>query len=136
MTRSGTLTPPSGTEPAWPWVFRFGAPKIASYRAVTAARLRLPRIAAEAFEQAETARSPKQAALVAVEHARALAIAGHLGQACALAVTAYDIGCSYESERVRQAVREFRSGLNDRNDHRATADLDERLHSAYKPRAS
>ena len=126
----------TGTEPAWPWVFRFGAPKIASYRAVTAARLRLPRIAAEAFEQAETARSPKQAALVAVEHARALAIAGHLGQACALAVTACDIGCTYESERVRQAVREFRSGIDGRNEHQVTAELDERLHSAYKPRTS
>ena len=126
----------TGTEPAWPWVFRFGAPKIASYRAVTAARLGFPRIAAEAFEQAETAWSPKQAALVAVEHARALAIAGNLDQACALAVTAYDIGCNYESERVRQAVREFRSGLNSRNEHRVTVELDERLHSAYKPRTS
>src|SRR5262249_40099540 len=111
------------------------APKIASYRAVTASRLRLPRIAAEAFEQAETARSPKQAALVAVEHARALAIAGHLDRACALVVTAYDIGC-YESERVRQAVCEFRSAPNSRNDHRVPAELDERLHSAYKPRTS
>ena len=69
-------------------------------------------------------------------HVAALAIAGHLGQACALAVTAYDIGCSYESERVRQAVREFRSSLSGQNEHRVTAELDERLHSAYKPRAS
>jgi len=126
----------TGTGSVWPWVFQFAAPKIASYRGGTASRLRLPRIAAKAFEQAETARSPKQAALVAVEHARALAIAGHRDQACALAVAAYDIGCSYESERVRQAVREFRSGLNGQNEHRVTAELDERLHSAYKARTS
>ena len=42
----------------------------------------------------------------------------------------------YESERVRQAVREFRSGIDGRTEHRVTGELDERLHSAYKPRAS
>ena len=118
----------------WPWVFRVDTPKIASYRAITASRLRLPRAAADAFEQAETSRSPKQAALVAVEHARSLATSGNLDQACALAVTAYDIGCNYESERVRQAVREFRASLDGRNGRHVTAELDERLHSAYSQR--
>ena len=123
-----------GSDPVWPWVFRVDAPKIASYRAITASRLRLPRVAADAFEQAETSRSPKQAALVAVEHARSLATGGNLDHACALAVTAYDIGCNYESERVRQAVREFRASLDGRNGRHVTAELDERLHSAYSQR--
>jgi hypothetical protein len=104
-----------GSDPVWPWIFRVDAPKIASYRAIAASRLKLPKIAADTFERAETSRSPKQAALVAVEHARVLATGGDLDQACALAVTAYDIGCNYESERVRQAVREFRGSIDGRD---------------------
>jgi len=52
-----------------------------------------------------------------------------------VAITAYDIGCGYESERVRQAVRDFRSSLG-QNTQRVTFDLDERLHSAYSPQAT
>lgn len=88
------------------------------------------------FGQGEAARSPKQAALVAVEHARVLATGGHLDQACALAVTAYDVGRSYESERVQQAVREFRASLGGRDAQRVTAELDDRLHSAYTTRTT
>jgi hypothetical protein len=90
----------------------------------------------DAFGQAEPARSPKQAALVAVEHARVLATGGHLDQACALAVTAYDVGCSYESERVQQAVREFRSSLGGRDVQCVTAELDDCLHSVYTTRST
>jgi len=71
---------------------------------------------------------------VAVEQARALAASGQLDQACALALAAYDVGCSYDSERVRQAVRDFRHGPGARAPQRITADLDERLHSAYTTR--
>jgi len=128
------LSAPRASCPVWPWVFRVDTPKIASYRAIAASRLKLTKVAADSFERAETSRSPKQAALVAVEHARVLATGGDLDQACALAVTAYDIGCNYESERVRQAVREFRSSLDGRGGRRITAELDERLHSAYSQR--
>jgi hypothetical protein len=121
-----------GTDPLWPWVFQFDSSKIASYRAIAAARLGLTKIAAGAFAQAgESARSPKQAALVAVEQARAMAADRHFDQACALAVTAYDIGAAYESERVRQAVRDFRASLGTQAPGRVTAKLDDRLHSAY-----
>jgi hypothetical protein len=112
-------------------VFPFDSSKVASYRAVAASRLGLVSIAVDAFGQAEAARSPKQAALVAVEHARVLATGGHLDQACAVAVAAYDVGSTYESERVRQAVREFRASLGSRAGQRITAELDDRLHSAY-----
>lgn len=124
-------------EPVWPWVFEFDSVKIASYRAIAAARLAMPKLAADAFHQAgASARSPKQAAIVATEQARALAAGGQLDQACDLALTAYDIGCSYDSERVRQAVRDFRTSLGTRAPQRITAGLDERLHSAYTTRAN
>src|SRR6266487_6042753 len=124
-------------EPVWPWVFQFDSSKIASYRAIAASRLGLPKIATEAFRQAETsARSPKQAAIVTTEQARALATSGQLEQACALALAAYDIGYGYDSERVRQAVRDFRASLGSRAPHRVTAELDERLHSAYATRTN
>jgi hypothetical protein len=50
-------------------------------------------------------------------------------------VTAHDLGCTYDSERVRQSVREFRVGLGSRGAH-ITAELDERLHNAYTPRTN
>ena len=123
-------------DPVWPWVFAFDFSRVASYRAITASRLGLVKIAMDAFGQAEAARSPKHAALVAVEHARVLATGGDLDQACDLAVTAYDVGCSYESERVQQAVREFRTSLTGRNAQRITAELDDRLHSVYTTRST
>ena len=86
----------SGADPVWPWVFQFDSSKIASYRASAAGRLGLTKIAAEIFDQADGAsRSPKQAALVTVEQARALAADRHFDQACALAIAAYDIGAAY-----------------------------------------
>jgi hypothetical protein len=125
------------SDPAWPWVFQFDSSKIASYRAVATSRLGLPKMAAEAFSIANgSARSPKQAAIVAVEHARATASDGHLDQACSLALAAYDVGCQYDSERVRQAVHDFRGSLGARAPRRVTAELDERLHSAYDSRAN
>ena len=127
----------TGSEPVWPWVFQFDSAAVARYRAIAASRLGLAKMATDAFDQAdETARSPKQAAIVATEHARAVASGGHLDQACALAVAAYDIGCRYESERVCHAVRDFRASLGARAPQRITAELDDRLHSAYTNRAT
>jgi hypothetical protein len=63
--------------PVWPWVFPFDSSRVASYRAIAASRLGLVKVAMDAFDQGEAARSPKQAALVAVEHARVLATGGH-----------------------------------------------------------
>jgi transcriptional regulator with XRE-family HTH domain len=125
------------SDPVWPWVFQFDAAKVASYRAVAASRLGLPKMAAEAFSTANgSAGSPKQAAIVAVENARATVSGGHLDQACALALAAYDVGSQYDSERVRQAVRDFRASLGVRAPQRVTAELDERLRSAYTSRAT
>ena len=126
----------ANADPVWPWVFPFDSSKVASYRAIAASRLGQVTIAMDAFRQADAARSPKQAALVAVEHACVLAIGGHLDQACDLAVAAYDVGCHYESERVQQAVRQFRASLGGRAAPRITAELDDRLHSAYTTRST
>jgi hypothetical protein len=125
------------SDPVWPWVFQFDAAKIASYRAIAASRLGLAKMAAEAFSIANgSAGSPKQAAIVAIEHARATASDGHLDQACALALAAYDVGSQYNSERVRQAVHDFRTSLGTRAPQRVTAELDDRLHGAYTDRAN
>ena len=50
------------------------------------------------------------------------------------ALGAYEIGSSFDSERVRQTVRDFRSGPGTRAPQRLTAELDERLYSAYTTR--
>jgi hypothetical protein len=126
----------ASTDPVWPWVFPFDSSKVVSYRAVASSRLGQVAMAMDAFGQADAARSPKQAALVAVEHARVLATGGNLDQACDLAVAAYDVGCSYESERVQQAVRQFRASLGGQAAPRITAELDDRLHSAYSARST
>jgi hypothetical protein len=118
------------------WLFPLDPPKIASYRATAASRLGMATAAMNAFAQAETARSPKQAALVTLEQARVLAIGGHLDQACTLAVAAYDTGHAYESERVQQAVRQFRASLPGQAPRRLTAELDDRLRSAYSATAT
>jgi hypothetical protein len=122
---------PASADAIWPWVFQFDAPKVASYRAVAASRLGLTKIAITAFDQAETARSPKQAALVAIEQARVLAASRDLDHACDLAVAALDIGRNYESERVQQAVRQFRGAIAPQDGRRVAATLDDRLNGAY-----
>ncbi len=125
------------SEPVWPWVFQFDPAKVASYRAITASRLGLAKIARDAFEVADdSARSPKQAAVAAVEHARAVAADGHPDQACELALAAFEVGRNYDSERVRRAVCDFRAFLGSQVPQRYTADLDDRLHSAYAGRES
>jgi transcriptional regulator with XRE-family HTH domain len=116
-------------EPVWPWVFAFDARKIAAQRAVAAARLRLPAVALEAFTQAGESRSPKQAAVAAVDYARALADAGDVDEACRVAAAAYDTGRTYGSERACQSVRDFRGNL--RAPARALRDLDDRIHTSY-----
>lgn len=116
--------------PVWPWMFHFDERKIATYRSLIAARLRMAEVALAASEKAGTSRSPKPAALAVVERARAFAAKGEFEHACRLAAGAYDAGRRFGSERTRQAVRDFRAELP-RLPARITADLDERLHASY-----
>lgn len=101
-------------------------------RGTVAEMLGMPALAAAAFASAAPVRSPKQAAVLTVEHARALAAGGELTEARRLAVSAYDVGRRYGSERVQQAVRGFRAQLP--RSH-ATGELDERLHATYQGHA-
>lgn len=119
--------------PVWPWLMTFDAPKIAGYRATAASRLGLTRTAEAAHRVASTvSRAPKQEALASVDHARALASAGRLEEACALAVAAFDVGQTLGSERTLAAVRRYRVGLTEAvAGSAAVRELDDRLASAY-----
>lgn len=119
------------TAPVWPWLMRFDEPKIAAYRATAAARLGLTRTAEAAYRTAAAlARSPKQEALAAVDHAGTLAAAGRLDEACALAVGAFDAAHALGSERTVRAVRQFRATLGTKPAGPVRA-LDERLAATY-----
>lgn len=121
-------------EPVWPWVFKFDTAKIATHRAHAAARLGIPNIAEQAFARAAVSHSPKQAAVLAVEHARSLAAAGDTQRACRTALDAYTTGQTYGSERVRRAVEDFRTSFGPRLGN-AVEQLDQRLHATYMENA-
>ena len=118
-------------EPVWPWLFRFDLPKLAGYRATTEAKLGRWGAAEASLRLAATAqRSAKQRAINDIEHARMLAARRQIERACELAVSAFDTGITYGSERVVRAVADFRSSLGHVGN--AVADLDSRLHSVYQ----
>lgn len=114
-------------ETEWPWVFTFDTAKVTTYRATATAHLGMTRAASEAFtESAPTA--PKQYALALIDQAGAHAKSGDISTSCQFAITAFDIGQRYDSERVMRRVTEFRAQLPPSAD--ATA-LDDRLAEMY-----
>ncbi|MFF5293027.1 helix-turn-helix domain-containing protein [Paractinoplanes globisporus] len=123
----------SNDEPVWPWLFRFDAPKLAAFRATAEAKLgRWDEAAALHKVAATTNRSDKQQAVSDVERAYVLAAPPRkqVERACAVAVSAFDAGIAYGSERVVRAVADFRASLGQVG--RAAAELDDRLHSVYR----
>jgi transcriptional regulator with XRE-family HTH domain len=119
-------------EPVWPWIFRFDEQKLAGFRAQVAAKLGLVRMAQRAIELCQDQnQAPKPRAVMDVHRAGILAQAGHVDEACALAVDAFDTGRTYGSERVIRAVAAFRTQLGTRAG-RATARLDDRLYATYQ----
>jgi transcriptional regulator with XRE-family HTH domain len=125
------LSKTSNDEPAWPWLFRFDLPKLAGYRATAEAKLGRWQAAETSLALAAKAqRSAKQWAVNNIEHARILAARRRIERACALAVSAFDTGVTYGSERVVKAVADFRSSLGQVGN--AAAELDDRLHSVYR----
>ncbi|GAA1243270.1 hypothetical protein GCM10009676_31060 [Prauserella halophila] len=99
-------------EPHWPWVFAFDDAKAARYQAGALARLGDARAAATAYQAAApTLAAPKPRALAQLDHARALAAVGRLGEGCRLAADAARTGHAYTSERITARVREFRGTL-------------------------
>lgn len=120
-------------EPVWPWLFRFDAPKLASFRATAEAKLgRWEEAAASLRVAATTKRSEKQQAVSDVERAYVLAAppCRQVERACAVAVSAFDAGVTYGSERVLRSVADFRASLGQVGS--AAAELDDRLHSVYR----
>lgn len=125
-----TLSESDRGDPQWPWVFPFDASKMARYQASTLARLGDLTGARSAFEDAAPAlTSPKPRALAQVDHARLLAHAGFVEEACALAVDALTVGQRYGSERVTRGVQEMRALLPATGE--GVAELDEQLTSLY-----
>jgi hypothetical protein len=66
-----------------------------------------------------------------IERAGAHATDGDVGQACQLAVAAFDVGRRTGSDRVLHAVAQFRGRLGSRAG-RVVDELDDRLHSTYE----
>ncbi|MFI6576305.1 multiprotein-bridging factor 1 family protein [Nocardiopsis sp. NPDC050513] len=101
---------PGNADPPWPWVFAFDEAKVAGYRALVGVRLRQPRDARAAFDEAFGAASPsvKQSAVLQVELACAHAEAGDVDEAFRLAQEALTTGIRFGSERVIGRVRSFR----------------------------
>jgi hypothetical protein len=121
-----------GQEPAWPWLFRFDAAKLAGYRAIAAGKLGRAQTAETAYRLWETADPlPKQRALMDIERAGAYATGGDIGRACHLAVAAFDIGRRTGSDRVVHAIARLRARLGSRAGH-VVDELDERLHASYE----
>jgi hypothetical protein len=126
------LSGANSEEPVWPWLFRFDERKLAGYRATVAARLLMLDEAADALMLArEAVSAPKQRAAMEIERARLLAATGNLEKACATAIGAFDTGRSYGSNRVLQAVIDFRNSLGVQHG-RLTAELDQRFDSLYQ----
>jgi hypothetical protein len=75
--------------------------------------------------------APKPRAVMDVLRAEVLAKSGQVDEACRVAAEAFDIGRTYDSERVTRAVASFRNSLGIRVG-RATAELDERLYATYR----
>jgi transcriptional regulator with XRE-family HTH domain len=125
------LVKASNDEPVWPWLFRFDVPKLAGFRATAEAKLGRWRDAEVALSLAAKAkRSEKQTAVSDVEHAKALAARSQVEHACAVAVSAFDTGVAYGSERVVRAVADFRATLGQVGS--VAAELDDRLNSVYR----
>jgi transcriptional regulator with XRE-family HTH domain len=119
-------------EPVWPWIFRFDERKLAGFRARVAGKLGRHGLATRALQLAhDPQQAPKPRAVMDVLRAEVLARSGKVDEACAVAVKAFDVGQTYDSERVIRAVAGFRNSLGS-HAGRAPAELDERLYGIYR----
>lgn len=96
----------------WPWIFPFDEGSGARYQASSFAKLNDLAAAQVAYEAAlPTLSMPRPRAEMQAEHAAALARAGKVGEACALAVDALIVGQNYGFERIVRDVRALRAEL-------------------------
>jgi hypothetical protein len=128
----GRLSRATNDEPVWPWIFRFDERKLAGFRAQVAGKLGRIKIAENALQLTnDPQQAPKPRAVMDIVRAGVLAQAGNVDEACRVAAKAFDVGQTYDSERVTRAVASFRNTLGTRAGH-ATAELDERLYATYR----
>lgn len=110
----------------WPWIFPFDEGSAARYQASSFAMLDDLPAAQAAYEVALPALSmPRPRAEMQADHARALARAGQVDEACALALEALMVGHRYGFERIVREVRALRGELPSVT--REAADLDAAL---------
>jgi hypothetical protein len=118
--------------PPWPWVFPFGAHKIASHQLSCAVRLRRPDLAYAAVD-AVSFSDPghrKQRALVLLDLASAHVQSHELEEALRAATAAVDLVEHTQSERVLSRARQFRRMVPATAPHGVLGDFDECLRAA------
>lgn len=114
--------PADGAE--WPWIFTFDDAKAARYAATTLGLLGDVTGARQSYADAAPALTASKArALAQVDHATALADAGHVAEACDLAGEALTVATGLKSERIVSRVRTFRGGLPPRTHDARTLDV-------------
>jgi hypothetical protein len=119
-------------DPMWPWLFHFDESKLAMFTATAAARLDQLRLVTAALVAVERGRSsPKQRAMLQLEHAHTLIRHRDVDQACDLAVQVLETGRTLGSHRVVHAVQRLRTALGARST-RQTVELDQRLAELYR----
>jgi hypothetical protein len=120
----------SDEQAQWPWMFRFDQAKAARYGAQTLGVLGDVAGARETYAlAAPSLTAPKARAVAQVDHAAALADAGHLAEACRLATDAVRTGRRFSSERIIGCAGRCRAGRPTRCT--AAAELDDALASLY-----
>jgi transcriptional regulator with XRE-family HTH domain len=119
-------------QPPWPWVFPFGAHKIASHQLNCAVRLRRPDIAYATVDDLSFADPGhrKQHALMLLDLASAHVQNHELDEALRVATAAIDLAKQTQSERVLSRARQFRRTIHAKTPHVALGDFDECLRAA------
>jgi transcriptional regulator with XRE-family HTH domain len=118
--------------PPWPWVFPFGAQKIASHQLSCAVRLHRPDLAYAAVD-ALSFSDPghcKQRALVLLDLASAHVQSHELDEALRVATAAVDLVEQTQSERVLSRARQFRRTVPAKAPQGVLRDFDECLRAA------
>jgi transcriptional regulator with XRE-family HTH domain len=120
------------SEPKWPWLFPFDRTKAAMFRAVAAARLGRAEAAQRAFAAgAGSTQSPKQLALLLVDHARVFLAKRDIAGAASMARGALELGLRYGSLRARRKVAALRREFSSTQCVEVQA-LDELLAAEYR----
>ena len=134
LDRAGAAAERIATEerPPWPWVFPFGAQKIAYHQLSCAVRLHRPDLAyaaVDAFSFSDPGHR-KQRALVLLDLASAHVQSHELDEALRVATAAVDLVEQTQSERVLSRARQFRRTVPAKAPHGVLRDFDECLRAA------